>query len=104
MSRTTLAVASLTGVLACSMLAACDSDDAPYAAPGSSQSADPGEAAKPQRVKIVTNATGRNVPVDRLVTVTADHGTLQDVSVTSAQGDLTGTIGGNGAWAAQSRL
>ena len=107
MSRTRLAAAGIAGLLACTTLAACNSGEAPRGdSPGLPQSGG-GQQTAPAtpRVRITSNAVGRNVPVDRLVHLSAHHGTLEQVTVTSPQGRLPGKIGADGtSWSAGSRL
>ena len=106
MSRTRVVAAVLSGLVASSTLAACSSGDGEAltkgALPQIADSSDAGSPA-PRHVKIVTNASGRNVPVDRVLRVSARNGALKQVTVRSAAGPLTGELHGD-SWSASSRL
>ncbi len=110
-----------TGVVALSFvaLAACTAGNATSGAKsagdaatggsttGGSAAADPSEAAAPAAPTLSTNirkgATG--VPVSTLVEVSADGGALTSVKVSSAAGQVAGSMGKDGAsWSAAERL
>lgn len=98
-------VALTTLALASGVLAACQSDD-PGDAAAPSEAASASEAAE-QSVRVVTQVGGdpRSVPVDRVVSVSADGGRLQSVTVSSPAGKVAGKIAGNGSrWTASGRL
>jgi lipoprotein-anchoring transpeptidase ErfK/SrfK len=109
----------LAVVLTCAVattLAGCSSDPGtPDAAPqpgaaqssGSSPSAEESEAPKVPSVRLMSNVEkgATDVPVDTRLTLEAENGTLQQVTVTSPAGDVDGTMSGdNATWVAGSLL
>jgi lipoprotein-anchoring transpeptidase ErfK/SrfK len=109
----------LAVVLTCAVattLAGCSSDTGtPDAAPqpgaaqssGSSPSAEESEAPKVPSVRLMSNVEkgATDVPVDTRLTLEAENGTLQQVTVTSPAGDVDGTMSGdNATWVAGSLL
>ncbi|MEO6511280.1 MAG: Ig-like domain-containing protein, partial [Nocardioides sp.] len=110
----------LAVVLTCAVattLAGCNSTDteAPDAAPqpgaaqsgASTPSATESETPKVPSVRLMSNVEkgARDVPVDTRLTLEAENGTLQQVTVTSPAGDVAGTMSGdNVTWAAGSLL
>ena len=63
-----------------------------------------GAASEKPAVTITTNVKRTDVPVDTLLKVSAAGGTLDSVSVTSAEGDVAGELANDGTWTATSRL
>jgi lipoprotein-anchoring transpeptidase ErfK/SrfK len=112
--RSRLLAVALTCAVA-TTLAGCNSDtETPGAAAepgavqsdGSSPSAEETEPAVPP-VKLLSNVEkgARDVPVDTRLTVEAENGTLQAVSLTSAAGEVPGEMSGdNATWVAGSLL
>ena len=100
MSRTRIAGAAAL-VLASSLLASCTTDGPQ--ADGPATEAAPGQQAAPAPLRVVTNATGRDVPVDRQLRVGVRNGSLQQVTVTSELGRLAGRMAGE-SWEASGRL
>ncbi len=96
----TLTVAALATV----SLAACN--DAPSASDSGATGATDPAATSPTAapVTIKTNVKRRNVPVDKLVEISAEGGSLDKVTVTSAEGDVPGKLGTDGSWRASDRL
>ena len=105
--------AGLTGLLTLS-LAACQlgtGDSAPSGgqdatpAAGQETGGDSAATQKPARVRLITDVGGSrgSVPVDTTVRVRAESGELEQVEVTSPEGDLAGKLDG-GVWQAQSLL
>ncbi len=108
----------LAVVLTCAFattLAGCNDTETPDTAaqPGSVQSgssspsAEESEAPKVPSVRLMSNVEkgARDVPVDTRLTLEAENGTLQAVSVTSAAGDVAGKMSGdNATWVAGSLL
>jgi len=101
--RTTAAVAllALSGALAACSTPSGDpeaSQDGPGSAASESQSP------KPAPVRLGTSFTDAgSVPIDAPVTVTADGGTLDTVTVTSPAGELAGKVAG-GTWTSTALL
>jgi lipoprotein-anchoring transpeptidase ErfK/SrfK len=102
--RRTAAVAGALLVLSAG-LAACTSDSgAPKASGSGPGAAGASETPRPDPVKLATSyQDAAAVPIDQPVTVTATGGTLDDVEVTSAAGDVTGQVAG-ASWTASSLL
>jgi lipoprotein-anchoring transpeptidase ErfK/SrfK len=97
----TLTIAALTTV----SLAACNQANPSGSDSGATSASEPTEdtpTAEP--VTITTNVKRRNVPVDKLVEIKADGGSLDKVSVSSTAGELAGKLGTDGTWLASDRL
>jgi lipoprotein-anchoring transpeptidase ErfK/SrfK len=104
MSRTRIAGAAAL-VLASSLLASCTTDG-PAADGGPATEAAPEqqhEQQPPPPVKVLSNATGTDVPVDRRVRIGVRNGTLRQVTVTSELGRVPGRMAGD-SWRATGRL
>jgi lipoprotein-anchoring transpeptidase ErfK/SrfK len=101
-SRRTLAGTGLALVLAAGVLSGCQADTSP-SANGDEPSSTSGTPEAPiPKFTITSNAKGRAVPVDRVVQLSAENGTLDSVAVTSALGDLPGQVTGGGTgWKSQ---
>src|SRR5689334_20430693 len=113
--RSRLLVVALTCAVATTLAGCNGNPETPESAvqPGSAQSggsspsATQSEAPKVPSVTLMSNVEkgAQDVPVDTRLTLEAQNGTLQKVSVTSPAGDVPGTIGGDQAtWAATSLL
>ncbi len=100
MSRPRIAGAAAL-VLASSLLASCTTD-APGDYGGPVTEAAPGQR-DAASLKVVSNATGSEVPVDRRLRVGVRNGTLRQVTVTSELGRLTGRMA-RASWVATGRL
>ncbi|NPD06736.1 L,D-transpeptidase family protein [Nocardioides sp. zg-1308] len=104
--RTTLAAAllALSGALA-----ACTSTSGGSDGPGDGSGGGPGasaasDAARPEPVRLTTSfADPTAVPVAAPLTVATSSGTLDDVAVSSPEGDVAGSMAG-GTWTAVDRL
>jgi lipoprotein-anchoring transpeptidase ErfK/SrfK len=100
-------VALTTLALASGALAACQSDDSGEAgAPAEGGTASASEAAA-ESVQVSTEVGGnpRSVAVDQVVSVAADGGRLDSVTVTSPAGKLAGDLAEDGSkWTASGRL
>lgn len=83
--------------LALGGLSAC-ADESLSAAPGAQ------DGAQTEAVAIATNVPARNVPVDSVLEVSAEGGSLESVSVSSDAGRLSGAFDASGAWVADGRL
>lgn len=89
-------------------LAACDTDPGrdsavPADAAAATTGGEDGDAGP--TVALTTNARGRGVPVDTLVTVSAEGGALEAVTVRSAAGVLPGDLSPDArTWTARERL
>ncbi len=102
-SRRALAGGGLSLVLAAGVLSGCQSDSAPSAS-GDQPAGGSDTATKTAipRLELTSNAKGSAVPVDRVVRVSAQNGTLDSVVVTSSLGDLPGKMADGGTrWQAQ---
>jgi len=102
MSRSSLAgVAALA--LACSALAGCTGDAAGDQETDPTSQQEAAEEVDPLR--IITSLTGDGVDVDALLKIKAAGGTLRQVEVTSAAGQLAGKLARDGSsWEASGRL
>jgi len=100
-SRRSLAGSGLALVLAAGVLSGCQADPSPSASGDEPSGSETTKPAIP-RFEIRSNARGQGVPVDRVVQLSAENGTLDSVAVTSALGDLPGKMTGGGtAWKSQ---
>ncbi len=115
-ARRRLTVALVAAVVTLPALAACNADAGdPGAGAGAGETssatgdptpAEPSETAAPP-VRLVVNTTARKpVPVDTLVEAAAEDGSLERVTVTSANGQLRlpGRLAKDGRWRATERL
>lgn len=97
-----LAALTLTGALAgCTSGGASPAggDGSPGAGPASA-----GSSAAPEAVRLATSFSDpQSVPIDAPLTVSATGGTLDDVTVTSPEGDVAGTVT-DGTWTASGTL
>ncbi|NYD42324.1 L,D-transpeptidase [Nocardioides panaciterrulae] len=103
----------LTGVAALALatpLAACQGSDtgpgavAPAAGSGTGSAA-PAAAVDPVRIHLNVKRGATDVPVDRILEVSATGGSLDSVQVSSHAGDLPGTLSQDGSsWTAGARL
>ena len=96
-----LTTAALTTVslAACSGNTGGTSDEPTAATAGEPTTSD---TASP--VTVTTNVNRRNVPVDEVVRVSAEGGTLEEVTVRSKGEKLAGKLGSDGTWVASERL
>lgn len=103
--RTAVGAAILAATVALAGCSASSGDgDGGEGAAGGPGSSAASESTEPEPVRITTSFTDpASVPIDTPVTVRAEGGTLDDVRVTSAAGDLDGTVSGD-SWTASSRL
>jgi len=96
----TLTIAALTTV----SLAACNDASPSASEPGGSEATDAAESPTVEPVTITTNVKKRNVPVDKLVEVSAEGGSLDKVTVTSQEGEVAGKLASDGTWRASDLL
>lgn len=110
--RTRAAAVGALAALAVGSLAACSSsssdgsspDDGHETSAAAASGTDQESTPDASPVKVSDNlGNGRAVPVDTLVKVNADGGTLDSVSVKSSDGKVDGDLG-DGAWTATGRL
>ncbi|MCW2735982.1 Ig-like domain-containing protein [Nocardioides sp.] len=94
-----VALLALTGVAGCDSTVAGAPDG-----PGGSGSSAASESARPEPVRLTTSFTDATaVPIDGPVTVTARGAALDAVSVSSAAGDVGGTVDGD-SWTSSDLL
>jgi lipoprotein-anchoring transpeptidase ErfK/SrfK len=95
---------SATLLLACTVLAACQTDSQdPGAATPAADSGSSAPAPDPVRLTTSVGRGAKDVPLDQKIQVKATGGDLDSVQVTSRAGELTGTMAG-GSWTASGRL
>jgi lipoprotein-anchoring transpeptidase ErfK/SrfK len=113
--RSRLLVVALTCAVATTLAGCNGNTETPESAlqPGSAQSggaspsAEESEAPRVPSVRLMSNVEkgARDVPVDTRLTLEAENGTLQKVSVTSPAGDVPGKMSGDQAtWVASALL
>ena len=100
---------SLVGVAAlvmtCSALAGCSGQSSAERPGADEPSSRESASSEPAPVRITTNVPRRDVPVDQVLKVRAENGTLRKVEVTSEAGKLPGEMDdGGSSWSATGRL
>ncbi len=102
--RRTFAALTTAALLAVS-LTACNGDAGDTSDETSSTSAgDPQISDPASPVKVTTNVSRHDVPVDQVVRVSAEGGTLDEVTVKSNGGPLAGELDDDGTWVASDLL
>jgi lipoprotein-anchoring transpeptidase ErfK/SrfK len=101
-SRRTLAASGLALVVAGGVLSGCQADPSPSASGDEPSGGTETTKTAIPRFVLTSNAKGTGVPVDRVVRLSAENGTLDSVAVTSSLGELPGKLNAGGTrWQAQ---